>query len=468
MSAARPDHHPIVRPFAWLLGYRDVPLTSRLAFRIDMQTLVMWSLLVILARPGITQAIATIAMDSSGLVLALLFAAPAGGNLLSILWAWLAGGRRLVRFIAIPSTLAGLAGIAVAFVPESQPLLFALLVVFIFMSVSGIVTLRTAIWRSNYPRRGVGNIVSRFTLATMFSTLALASAVSWMLDHQLAVWTFRVPVGGVWRIGPGLVFSGPWLHRALFPLAGLVTIAAGLRYQRTRQRGQPVRRRQPRFSLLTGLRILRQDRPYRQFIGLQMIFGIANMMTEAVFVVFLHERFKANYFEIALYMILLPMLVLAMTLPLAGRMMDRTNPMRVRTYGAAAWAISRILLFVAAVTGSLPVVAAARMVCGLGQGFGRIAFQVSHLHFAPRDMVEHYMGLHMSAIGVRGLAAPFVGIALWAGYTAPKWLGGWSVPAIGEYLFLLAFVLTVIGAAGFAWMDRRYKNLLPLGGEAEV
>ncbi len=481
MSARNDNHSPLLRPFAWLLGYRDLPMTSRPAFRIDIQTLLMWSAIAVIARPGITQAIATIAMDSSGLVLALLFAAPPAGNLLSVLWAWLSGGRRLVRFIVIPSTLAGLAGIAVAFVPETQPLLFALLVVLIFAAISGVVTLRTAVWRANYPRRGVGNIVSRFTLVAMLVTLVLSTAIGWMLDHQLDVWLLPHSLGA-WKLGPGLVFNAAWLHRVVFPIAGLLTIAAGFRYLRTRQRGQPAARRQPKFSPLTWLQILRRDRPYRQYIGFQMIFGLANMMTEAIFVKFLYDSFQASYFQIALFMIALPMIALGMTLPLAGRMLDKTNPMRVRTYGAGAWAISRLLLFVAAITGSLGVVVAARLVCGIGQGFGRIAFQIGHLHFAPRDMVEHYMGLHLSSLGLRGLIGPFLGIALWAGATirpwqAPGWLGGWSlpnwmvgwsVPAIGPWLFMLAFVMTCVGVVGFWWMDRRYRNVQPLGAEAEV
>ena len=75
---------------------------------------------------------------------------------------------------------------------------------------------------------------------------------------------------------------------------------------------------------------------------------------------------------------------------------------------------------------------AARGICfGLGMGGGKLAWNLGHLHFAPREEAELYMGIHVSLTGLRGLIAPLTGMLLWG-------LIGWWVWIIAIGIALLS------------------------------
>lgn len=445
---------PIFRPIAWLLGYRDVPLRNRITFRVDFQSQMLWAAMMTICQPKLTQIIAQQIMgDGSELVQALLQAAAAAGSVASFLWAWLASGKSTLRFIVIPSTLSGLCAMAVALVPASQPFAFCVLILGMYLAFSGVTTVRSAVWHMSYHRAGVGNIVSRFQISGIIVGAVLAALAGWLLTTD--------GLGRDWvPLGPEGSF------RLLFVVLGGCGILGGLLCMRSPDRedsGQAERR--SRTSLLAGWRILRYDRPYRQFLGWMMIFGFGTMMSDTIMVLWMDRTYKAvsSPIEIVLYLVLLPLVVQLVTMPFAGRLLDRTNPMRVRVWGATTWATSRGLLLVAAFTGSLPLLVLSQLLSGVGGGLGSVAWQLGSMHFARKDLVQHYMGLHVSATGLRGMVAPFLAVLLMPGFI----LAGWSVPD-GALVFAMAMVMQVIGGVGFWWMDRRYKSLTPLGPEVEI
>jgi hypothetical protein len=431
--------------FLWLLGYRQMPPSARHSFRIDFQFLVLIIMIAAAIRHPITQAIAEKAMQAPPMLVAALFTAMVAGNIASLFWAWLAGGRNVVRFMLVPSTLAGIFALGLGFVPTTRPWVFFALVAMVCLCLTGVVTLRTVAWRSNYARHGVGRIVSRLTM------------LEWLLATAL-----------IWGFG---LLQDQWeqSYRLFFPAGGLLAIVGGLRYQRlTLRDSDDSGESAARMSLLTGLRILRNDRPYRRYIGLQMIFGGSTMMTEAILVTLLKENFQSSYNEIAVYMSIVPVAAIALFVPVAGRLLDRSSPMLVRVWGAGAWAVSRALLLIAAWLGSLPLLICSRVFSGIGIAFGQVAWHVGHVHFAPRELVGHYMGLHVTATGVRGLIAPFLGMALFAGVTLPGWMGGGHWEGIGAWVFAIAMAGQLFGCVGFWRMHRHYRRFSPVGPESTV
>ena len=463
----------LIRPFAWLFGYRDVPLRNRITFRVDFQSQLLWAAMMCICQPKITQVIAQEIMhDRSAMIQAVLQSAAAAGSLASFLWAWLATGRSTLRFIIIPSALTGAFCIAVTFVPASQPYLFCLMILGMFLAYSGVMTVRSAVWHMSYARAGVGNIVSRFQISDMALAAALSGLTGWLLTTD-GPWRHVVP------IGPEASY------RVLFSVFGVCGILGGVLCMFSPDRGgddeetggsvssSGERSRtaaRPGGSLLAGWRILRLDRAYRQFLGWMMVFGFGTILSDTVLVMLMGETFQSSSSPIliVIYLVLLPMAVQMLTMPFAGRMLDRTNPMRVRVWGAATWSASRALLFLAAMTGSLPLLLISQLFSGIGGGLGAVAWQLGHMHFARKDLVQQYMGLHISATGLRGLVAPFLAVMLWDGWAAPAWLGGWHVPAIGAMVFAIAMVMQVIGGAGFWWMDHHYKTLSPLGPDVVI
>ena len=72
------------------------------------------------------------------------------------------------------------------------------------------------------------------------------------------------------------------------------------------------------------------------------------------------------------------------------------------------------------------------------------------------------MGAHVTLTGIRGLIAPFLGMALYLGWAAHELPLGVTLPAwsgLGELLMPLAAVLSGVSAVGFRNLQRRIEAL---------
>ena len=84
---------------------------------------------------------------------------------------------------------------------------------------------------------------------------------------------------------------------------------------------------------------------------------------------------------------------------------------------------------------------------GIVNGGGSLAWQLGHNDFAPRDQLAAYMGIHVTLTGVRGAFAPFLGMALYLGWSQGTVLP--EVQGLGPYLFIVSALLGVLAWRGF-------------------
>jgi hypothetical protein len=84
---------------------------------------------------------------------------------------------------------------------------------------------------------------------------------------------------------------------------------------------------------------------------------------------------------------------------------------------------------------------------GIVNGGGSLAWQLGHNDFAPRDQLAAYMGIHVTLTGVRGAFAPFLGMALYLGWSQGAVLP--EVQGLGPYLFIVSALLGVLAWRGF-------------------
>ena len=71
---------------------------------------------------------------------------------------------------------------------------------------------------------------------------------------------------------------------------------------------------------------------------------------------------------------------------------------------------------------------------GLGAGGGLLVYELCVIDFAPPGRVALYMGLHTFLTGIRGVAAPFVGVWLASMQLRDKvgrWATSWELPSSG-------------------------------------
>ncbi len=163
------------------------------------------------------------------------------------------------------------------------------------------------------------------------------------------------------------------------------------------------------------VQILRTDRKYARYQLHQFTSGVAAMMLEPALVYLVSKQLGASYVVSIGIIMIIPFAMNLITLPLWGRYLDKVHVAEFRARQNAMWVLGVLIMFWGALTGSLAWIAAGRLVNGIVNGGGSLAWQLGHNDFAPRDQLAAYMGIHVTLTGVRGAFAPFLGMALYLG-----------------------------------------------------
>jgi MFS family permease len=378
-------------------------------------------------------------------VLALVTAAPMFGNLSSSFWARHAHGRRRVPFATALMWGFALCVAVVALVPEGSAgatTLIAALVVSRLL-LGGIVTLRSVVWTLNYPREARGRVTARLS---MVSTLGIA--------------------GTAW-LG-GLVLDGnPERFRLVYAAGALVAALGVIAFSRVPVLGEDehldgeralVRSGAPRGGVVA---VLREDGDYARFLGWQMLLGAAAMMTEAPLLYLVSREMGASYAESIGIMIVIPFALSVVAIPFWAAYLDRVHVSSFRSVHSWVFALSQALLWLGAVQHSLLVMSLARVVGGAARSGGGLAWSIGHNDFAPSTRAGLYMGVHVTLTGIRGAIAPFLGMALYLGWSARPLAFGLELPGwsgMGDALLLGAAGMSGCAALGFRSLRRRIER----------
>lgn len=385
---------------------------------------------------------------------ALVSAAPNFANLTSFLWARMSGGRDKVRFIsAIQIATCICVGLVAAMPVNAWGLLGTCVAVLVArITWTGVITVRTAVWRQNYPKASRASIAGK--MATMQSLMLALSG---------------------WLVGATMDAS-PGSFHFVFPVLALVGLYGNSIFRKVRIRGGGRLARQERReggkaaltanpvqgaaiatdALRVNWRVLVEDREYRRFMVWMFVFGLGNLMVGAPQALVLEDELHATYLQAILATTVIPLLVMPLAIPLWARLLDRTHIVRFRAIHGWSFVMAAGLLWVAAVFGQLWLFYLAAAIMGVGFAGGALAWNLGHHDFAPPEKDALYMSVHVTLNGIRGVIAPFLAVGLY------KWLGthGWA-----PWTFGICFVVNVIGALGFVrhWrdMERAAKGAAP-------
>ncbi|GAB4167692.1 MAG: hypothetical protein Kow0020_00740 [Wenzhouxiangellaceae bacterium] len=356
---------------------------------------------------------------------ALVSGAPALGNLTSLGFAQLAHGRSKTRWVSTLMGVTALSAMMIAVAPLSPAGLIWLCFWMVVgrLSWSGVMTLRAAIWRANFPRPVRARITGRITV--IYSLLIALSATV---------------------IG-GLLEAHPMAWRVLFPIAGLLGLLAAWQYRRFTVRGQGRLLKQEadghnRLRLSDAIRVLREDRWYRRYMSTMFLFGSGNLMVIALLVVILTEQLGMSRFDQVLVTTTIPLLGVALCTPFWAARLDR---MHVLDYRARhSWSfVAAMLLFASGAIFELeaPIWIGALL---LGAAFagGKLGWNLGHNDFSSDERSTLYMAIHVTLTGIRGLLAPLLGMACYQALEAMQ-------HGLGSYVLLLPLALTSAGAVRF-------------------
>lgn len=195
-----------------------------------------------------------------------------------------------------------------------------------------------------------------------------------------------------------------------------------------------------RRGILSGFRLLIEDRAYGRFMMWQMIFGFANIMTRPVLALVMTDYLDVSYRKGIGALVVTPFAVAVFTAGLAGKLFDHLRITHFRGISSALWAASRIIVFLGVLIGSWPLVMIGCVLQGLGQAMGSIAFNIGHTHFTSVDRSQEYMGIHLTLQGIRGLLGPMLTGALL------------TLPDAGLYILPVAGCVMFAAAIGFIRM----------------
>lgn len=453
---------------------RHQPWITRQSYKYELANALTFPVALAMIEGGVVGVLAQKAFNVGPFVFAAIQAAPMFANLTSFVWAWASRGRPKVAFInkLQIATLACVAAIAILpTVAPTGPLLLMALVVLARCLLSGVITLRSLVWRMNYPRHLRAQITGKWAVlqSVIFALVPLLGYAAMDFNED----AFRV----IYPLSVVFATLGV-LHFSRIRLRGERELLA---YERTPEaRPQPHGAPSPIYEYdpkgaqtrpegrANFWTVLRHDRAFRNYMLWQFVGGAANMMGEVVMVAAVAQMtagLSSEYFTAIVLTTAIPMLFSVITLPYWARLLDRIHIVEFRARQGWWWILNQFVtwaglgVFVAFgwFWTAIVIVAASRVIQGVTRGAGMLAWNLGHNDFADRRMVAVYMGIHVTLTGVRGAFCPFLAMGLYAGWNAVAVAGVTLVPGyegIGYHIFLVTTAMAIAAEIGFHAMQR--------------
>jgi len=366
------------------------------------------------------------------LAVAMVAGAPAFANAASLAFANLAHGRHKTRWVSSLMAACALCAIMIALSPISAGGLVWLVFWMIAARLcwAGVVTLRAAIWRANFPRHVRATITGRIAVTYSLLIAMTAAATGIAMEFHAQAW------------------------RVTLPASALLGLTAAWRYRRFTVRGhgrllreEAGERGNARIRLSDAIDVLKTDRWYRRYMATMFVFGAGNLMVIALLVVILTEQLGVSRLVQVLVTTTIPLLALAAFTPVWARFLDQVHILDYRARHSWMFVATMALFVPGAIFGQLWLFGLGALVMGAAFAGGRLGWNLGHNDFASDGRSTLYMSIHVTLTGIRGLIAPLVGVGLY------QWLESMQ-PGRGRFVLLFPFMLTLAGAITFVVLAR--------------
>jgi hypothetical protein len=217
--------------------------------------------------------------------------------------------------------------------------------------------------------------------------------------HGLSAMVSLLVLGNVLERSPGLI---GWL----FPAAGFFVLLAVWRYVHMPElAGMYTTRR----SFGSMLRVLAEDKNFRRFQYFQMMLGVANLMSAPLLAVYVKEELNLPVDAAVLVVSggAIEQAAVLVSVRFHGGLFDRFGISGHRAFSSVLIGLGFVIWGFADVFW-LGVIAA--ILIGFGRAGGGVIWTIGSLYFAKPGDEGLYSGVHSSLTGLRGIAAPLVGL----------------------------------------------------------
>ncbi len=424
-----------------LLGIRRLPFFARRNYYYEVKHVAFWALFAGLVEGHFGSIVISRTFGGSDFLIAIASATPFAASVVSLIWGMLSVGRPKIRLAMIFGGGAAVCIAAIGAIPNSPggAIWFIVQMAAAQVLLSGVVTMRSAIWRSNYPVDVRGHITARLQrVRTLLSVIGVQIAAA-ICDGDSEAYRYIFPISAAFGVCGVLLLSRVRVRRERAELGRIraATTPGDLR-EGVVERFGFVALLSPGHVLGEMSRVLKEDKRFARYCVAQFFHGIANLMTVPVVVAIVSRELQSGprfgYWISTALLVGLPMLVLLGTLGRWGKLFDRIGVLQFRVVNLYAWCAGLLfgLLGTLVLVGdrgdspgyyllAVTMFVLRGLLYGVASGGGKIAWNLGHLHFAKAEQAEIYMGIHVFLTGIRGLAAPLFGMWLWTVIGWPVW-----------------------------------------------
>ena len=421
----------------------DIPRIARRNFRHEIQHMLLWGTVIGAIDSEIASVVAAKTFNASQLLTTIVWAIPLVTHLLNVFWGVALRGRARVRAYLLLCSAHIVALATIFFTPCDTwwgGWVFAGQILCANLFQSGIITLRTSMWRANYPATHRARISSLIATVRLMIAIITSTAMAAAYDYRRELYTVGYLTVAVLAVLSLIPFGRIRVRRER---AELRHLNAHL------HETHGTLERSYMGGLRESLTILRTDRAYARYLLGQFLLGSANFFSGPVLVGIVTRHLQLKYVASAFLLAQLPQLITLIVIRYWAPYYDRVGLVKYRIVNAQFWMANfACLMFAGPLLLSsddtfrsigIVTLVIARILHGLAHGGGQIAWSIGHLHFAPVPQIELYMALHVALTGVRGLIMPFLG------YFAHQAIGGAS--------FSISFALAIAAWYVFRQVD---------------
>lgn len=372
---------------------------------------------------------------ASAVVIMLVVMAQPVSQLLAIVWGNLMQGRPKRPFIL---GLGGTGRLLLLLVALATTTLgFALPVVGSIALATAIIPALNSLYQANYSDRERGRIYGWIVSITALTTIVGSLGAGALMDIHPDYYRVVYPLAGLLGLG-GMYYYYRIVHRTTR------AVTAGASRPPLRTPGGPGEvldvmtdwMREVLGAMKNPLRgsvsLFREDPDFLRFEVAYMVYGLAFMLLQPVFPIFLVDEIKIQYSQAAVARGLVFWGVISLAAPLFGGLLDRWNAVVLSAIGFAILVLAPLGL---ALSHSIWPVYGSFAIWGLGLAPIQIAWTMGPILFARNRDAATYMGVHVTMVGLRGLVGNPLGLFLL------ETVGSRAAFLVSSALFALSAVL---------------------------
>ncbi len=369
---------------------------------------------------------------------AVVAAAPAFTNLVSLLIAATALGRDKQAMLSQLMVLMGVC-LAIMALPGRTATglaIFCVMTVLARIAWSGILVIRAAVWRANYARIWRARVAARIVQIASLLVAAYSAMIGLLLDWNADA--FRP----AFILGAACALFAARVNRKARVRRQRQLIAAELAEQTLQGR---------RLSLSLLAAVLRRDNDFRHYMMSMMVFGSGNLMLLPILVITLKEQLHMQQLQQVMVTSSLPLLVLCFSVPFWGRLLDRHHIFGYRAIHSWFFVAASTLFSVAVISGEKELLWPASIILGAAYAGGHLGWNLGHNDFSSDANASHYMAIHVTLTGLRGLVMPLIGVGFYQ-LLAARW------PEYEAWALLFPLTLTLLGALSFVVLNLQRQD----------